>query len=86
MQTVTITSKNQITIPKAIIDKINAIRGDKLIVSLEEDYIILKPSKSIIDDLYASVSAPAELKGKNIDEVIKASKLKHFSSSNENIR
>ncbi|PIR42533.1 hypothetical protein CO058_03535 [candidate division WWE3 bacterium CG_4_9_14_0_2_um_filter_35_11] len=82
MQTVTITSKNQITIPKYIVNEINAEMGDKLIVSLKDNLIILKPTKSVMDDLYGSVSTPKHLKGKDIDEVIKASKLKRFSTPN----
>ena len=82
MQTVTITSKNQITIPKYIVNELNAEMGDKLIVSLKDNLIILKPTKSVMDDLYASVSIPKHLKGKDIDDVIKESKLRHFSTHN----
>lgn len=82
MQTVTITSKNQITIPKYIVNELNAEMGDKLIVSLKDDLIILKPTKSVINDLYGSVSTPKHLKGNDIDKIIKESKLKHFSTRN----
>jgi len=44
--------------------------------------IILKSTKSVIDDLYSSISTPKQLKGKNIDDVIKSSKLRHFSTYN----
>ena len=79
---ITITSKNQITIPKYIVDELNAEMGDKLIVSLKDNLITLRPIKSVMDDLYGSLSIPKHLKGKDIDEVINESKLKRFSTHN----
>jgi len=47
MKEVVVTRKYQITIPKEIREKLKIEIGDKLLVSLEDDKIIIRPIKAI---------------------------------------
>lgn len=78
MQSATITSKLQLTIPTVIAKKVGIIRGDKVTISEENGRIILTPMKQLIEELAGSLTMPAKWKGKDIDEIIKAAKQEYF--------
>lgn len=59
MITTTLSTKNQITFPKYILELLGIQSGDKLLVQTETDQIIVKPAgKSIVDSLIKSIQIP----------------------------
>ncbi|HEY4673742.1 MAG TPA: AbrB/MazE/SpoVT family DNA-binding domain-containing protein [Nitrososphaerales archaeon] len=58
MQTAKISSKNQITIPKKVLESLDISPGDRLLLEVQEGKIILKPPPKIkhpTQMLYGSV-------------------------------
>lgn len=79
-QGATITSKMQFTIPINIARKVGVKSGEKVHVSEESGKIIIAPVKNLLAELSGSLSLPEKWKGKDIDYIIKESKLRHFKS------
>ena len=64
MHTITLSSKNQITLPKFILDMFRIKSGEKLLVEAERDAIRIRPvGKSIVNQLVGSVKIPDAKKG-----------------------
>jgi AbrB family looped-hinge helix DNA binding protein len=52
---ITVSEKGQITIPKEVRERLNILKGDKIIVYLKDDEIILKkPERKRLVDLLRS--------------------------------
>lgn len=81
IQTVRITSKNQITIPADFVRALNLKKGDEISVSLdiEDKKLTIKNPKDILNSLRGSIEVPSHLKGRDLDKVIKEAKHIHFS-------
>lgn len=45
----TITTKGQVTIPKAIRERLGVKAGDKVIFVAEKDKVVLKPARTLLD-------------------------------------
>lgn len=58
MPSTTLTSKGQMTLPKAIRERLNLKAGDRLDVSTEGERIILVPSTLHLDDLCSVLPKP----------------------------
>ncbi len=80
IQSATITSKLQLTLPTAIAKRAGITRGDKIAVSEEGGRIILTPMKQLIEELAGSLAVPENWKGKDMDEIIKGSKQEYFQN------
>jgi AbrB family looped-hinge helix DNA binding protein len=80
LQSATITSKLQLTIPASIARTVGIAIGDKVVVSEEEGRIVLTPTRQLIEKLAGSISIPPKFKGKQIDEIIREAKLEHFKN------
>jgi len=78
-QVATITSKRQLTIPVAIFQNLNLQKGQKVIVSEEEDSIKIEPAMALLDRLAGSVRVPKRFKGLSPNEIIKKAKEEYFS-------
>lgn len=64
MQTVTLSTKNQIAIPKFALQILGIQSGDKLLVQLEDKEIKIKPvGKSMIDAIAQSIKVAKDKKG-----------------------
>lgn len=64
MITATLSSKNQITIPKFMLDLLTIASGDKLFVSTFDKTITLTPIKgTLVDSLAGSVKVPKSKMG-----------------------
>lgn len=69
MVTATLTSKGQITIPKAIRDALNLQAGDRLAFSLAGDkQALLQPITASVDDVYGVLQRPGQ-RAKSVDEM-----------------
>lgn len=79
LQTVSVTSKRQITIPAAIYSKLRLEKGQRLIVFTEKDRIVMEPAEFLIEKLAGSVSVPKRFKGKTLEQVIQEAKQEYFS-------
>lgn len=77
-QTATITSKLQFTIPMLIARKIGVKSGEKVDVAENKGQIIITPLRKLVEDLAGSIKIPKELKGKNMDDVIRQAKKNYF--------
>lgn len=80
LQSATITSKLQFTIPMLIARKIGIKSGEKVQVSEENGKITIVPFKKLIMELAGSLSLPEKWKGKDIDFIIKESKYRYFKN------
>ena len=58
MASTTLTSKGQMTLPKAIRDSFNLKPGDRIDVSADGDRIVLVPSTLKLDDLCSVLPRP----------------------------
>ena len=77
-QIATITSKNQLTLPVQFVKKLNLKTGHKVVISEENGRLILTPAVKLVEELAGSVKIPKRLYAKNLDEVIKEAKRRHF--------
>lgn len=74
----TITSKNQITLPVKISQKLNLKPGEKILFSEENGRIIMTPAVKLVEELAGSVPMPEKWKGKDMDEIIELAKEEYF--------
>lgn len=80
LQTVRITSKRQITIPVKIFNQLGLNQGDKLIVEVDSNKIIMQKAQRLLDELAGSLKVPARYRNKPIDFIIKETKKEYFAS------
>ena len=66
--TARITSKGQITIPKAVRDALGVVEGDMFVFRVEGRRAIVAATVDLID-LAGSVSVPVEVRGLSWDEI-----------------
>jgi len=78
MQTATITSKYQFTVPMAIVRRLGLKTGQKVVVSEEKGRVVLTPSRKLVEELAGSLKMPKKWKNKNLDEIIESSKTEYF--------
>jgi AbrB family looped-hinge helix DNA binding protein len=79
LQTVSISSKRQVTIPASIYNKLNLKRGQRLIVSAQKNKIIMEPAQLLIENLAGSITLPRKFRGKSIQKIIQEAKKDYFS-------
>ncbi len=81
--TVTVSSKNQVTIPAELSRKWGIVKGHKLSLVVEGKKAILQPAANVVDELYGSVKVPARFRGMEIDEMIEKAKQENFARKRE---
>ena len=80
--TMKVTSKNQVTFPKKILDALGVKKGDRLKVSLKDKKIILQPEGRGILDLIEDPKFNLDIpKGTDIDELIGQAKDEYFTKN-----
>ena len=79
MQTVSITSKRQLTIPAALYREMSLRQGQKLLASYSDNRLILTPAETILNQLAGSVNVPPHLKNINLNKAVELAKIHHFS-------
>ncbi|MBL7078174.1 AbrB/MazE/SpoVT family DNA-binding domain-containing protein [Candidatus Shapirobacteria bacterium] len=71
MLTTTLSSKNQVTLPKFFLQMLGLSGGDRLLIEIEENQINLKPAKkSIIDLLAKSIKVAKSKKGVSFEKAL----------------
>lgn len=71
MVTATITSKGQITIPKAIRTKLQLKVGDRVAFEMNgDDEAVLKPLACSVDEVFGCLKSDAKLTVEQMDEAI----------------
>jgi len=64
MVTTTLSTKNQITLPKFILEVLGIKSGDKLLVQIESDEVVIKPlGGSMVDFLVKSIKITKSKRG-----------------------
>lgn len=79
--TATITSKNQLTLPAALVKKINLKPGQKVNLTQEGSVIKIETYEAILDHLAGSVAVPSRFKGLSEDQILKKAKAEYFSKN-----
>lgn len=75
MITATLSTKNQITFPKYILEVLGIRSGDKLLVKTENDQIIVKSiGKSVVDSIVKSVKISKEKQDIPFNKVLSSTK------------
>ncbi|MFZ2202074.1 MAG: AbrB/MazE/SpoVT family DNA-binding domain-containing protein [Microgenomates group bacterium] len=74
----TITNRGQITIPSDIFRKTPLRKGEKVIVSVDDEGIKMQSATNLVNKLAGSVSVPDSLRGKDVDEIIEIAKKNYF--------
>jgi bifunctional DNA-binding transcriptional regulator/antitoxin component of YhaV-PrlF toxin-antitoxin module len=70
MYTATLSIKNQITIPKFLLDMIHAKSGIQFLISEKDDTLTMRPIKtSLVDELAGSMSIPKNKRGVPFEKV-----------------
>ena len=77
-KTVTITSKRQITIPSRIFQAAGLAEGQKLLVSLIDDQIVINPATELIEDLAGSIIIPDRYKNLSPKILVEKAKKEYF--------
>lgn len=67
----TITSKNQVTFPKSLLDYMGVDKGDKIFVKVEKERVVLEPLKGSFVDLQGILLNTPAAKKHNLGEIIK---------------
>ncbi len=80
LTTATITSKRQLTIPKAILSRLGLKSNSKVVLEEVEKGLLLKPTVALIDDLAGSVEVSKKLQGISADEAITKAKKERFKA------
>lgn len=75
-----ITSKRQITIPAKVFRKLDLKQGEELSIRVEDDGIIMRSTRDILDSLAGSVKLPKKHHGKSLDQIIAEAKEERFQS------
>jgi AbrB family looped-hinge helix DNA binding protein len=79
-QIVSITSKNQITLPVKITRLLNINRGDRLVIKVESGRIIMEKAQQLLDDLAGSLYLPKKYRNKSLSYIVKEAKKEYFTS------
>jgi bifunctional DNA-binding transcriptional regulator/antitoxin component of YhaV-PrlF toxin-antitoxin module len=75
MITTTLSSKNQITLPKFVLQILGVEKGEKFFVETEDGVIKLKAAgKSVVDSLIGSIKIPKSKRGIPFDKVLEETK------------
>ena len=78
LQTVRITSKRQITIPSKIFSLLQLTKGDRLLVEIEDDKLVLQKSQALLDKLAGSLKKPKKYEHRSLNFIITDSKRSYF--------
>lgn len=78
LQTVSISSKRQITIPAKIFNHFGLSKGSKLVITIDSNRIILQKAQALLDEVAGSVLLPKRFKNKSLDSIINEAKTEYF--------
>lgn len=76
--TLTLTSKNQVTIPAELVRFWGVGKGHKLSLTLKGRTGELRSAVDEVNELFGSVKVPKRFKGMEIDEMIEKAKIEYF--------
>ena len=72
MQSTTITTKGQVTIPVAIRKQFNLEPGERVRFSIEDEKIVLCPLPAKVEDSFGLVSSTHSVTLEEMDEIIRS--------------
>ena len=78
MKIATITSKRQLTIPASFFGRLALKKGQKVIVSQEDNFIKIEPALSLVECLAGSVKKPTRFKRMSLNKIIDKAKKEYF--------
>lgn len=79
LQSITITSKRQITIPSEIFRRLNLEQGDRLLIDVDDQKIYMQKAQNLLDELAGSVPIPSRFRRLSLDQIINKSKEEYFN-------
>ena len=71
--TAKITTKGQVTIPRAVREALGVGEGDSLVFRVEGDHVVMSTTRDLLD-LAGAVSVPADKRGTPWDDVRRAAR------------
>jgi bifunctional DNA-binding transcriptional regulator/antitoxin component of YhaV-PrlF toxin-antitoxin module len=81
IQTVTISSKRQITIPSSMFSNLGFTQGDLLVAQIQDNTIVLQKATHALDALAGSIVVSSKKKSLSVEEAIRLAPARYFSSS-----
>lgn len=77
-QTATITSKRQLTIPADMYRRMNFVKQQKVILTLEARAIRIEPAVDLVNQLAGSLPLPRSFEGKDTERIIAEAKREYM--------
>lgn len=81
LQSVSISSKNQITIPHAFSKALNLKRGQRLVVEKVGDSLIFTSSEALVRQAAGMIRIKKPISDRTLEKIIETSKMQHFSKN-----
>lgn len=79
-QIATITGKRQLTIPASIFRHVGFKKGQKVLVSVENEHVKVESVLNLVEKLAGSIKVPKEFKGSTTEKIIEKAKKKYFAN------
>lgn len=76
--TMTVTSKNQVTIPVEVARLWGITKGHKITLTVDKKRATIEPSSNVVEQLYGSVKVSKKLQKMPVDQAIEIAKMRYF--------
>lgn len=80
LQSVSISSKNQVTIPHVFSKALNLKRGQRLVVELKGNSLIFTPPEELVLRLSGIIHSKRPISNEELERIIEKAKTQHFST------
>ncbi|OGG34734.1 hypothetical protein A2363_03180 [Candidatus Gottesmanbacteria bacterium RIFOXYB1_FULL_47_11] len=78
LQSVSISSKNQLTIPSAFSKALNLKRGQRLVVERVGQSLVFTPAETLVHQLAGSIQSSKPISNDELERMIEEAKKQHF--------
>lgn len=78
LQSVSISSKNQLTIPSVFSKALNLKRGQRLVVEKVGNSLVFTPAEVLVRRLSGAIQSTKPISNNELEQMIEAAKQEHF--------
>ena len=80
LQTVSLSSKNQVTIPSVFAKALNLKRGQRLVVELQGNSLVFTPPEELVLRLSGIIQSKKPISNEELERIIEKAKDQNFST------